>query len=147
MCFAGAGAALWAMGPVTGARKACGLALDGLQIVIWGTAVPGCRNAGMGGCMTKMGCSPLSRRCAMRAARERLRVTLTEDSSAVSACEERGMLRSSSTDGSMLCELENLERRGVSPSGVHCDSPCSLIVSRRVVMLSSLSPDSYASNG
>jgi hypothetical protein len=43
----------------------------------------------------------------------------------------------SSNDG-MLCEPENFDFRGVSAKGVHCDSPCSAIVSSLLVTLSSL---------
>jgi hypothetical protein len=38
----------------------------------------------------------------------------------------------------MLYEPENFDLRGVSAKGVHCDSPCSAIVSNLLVTLSSL---------
>jgi hypothetical protein len=41
----------------------------------------------------------------------------------------------------MLYEPENFDLRGVSAKGVHCDSPCSAIVSSLLVTLSSLSFD------
>jgi hypothetical protein len=53
----------------------------------------------------------------------------------------------SSTAGSSVCELENFDFIGVSHNGVHCDSPCSTIVSSLVVVLASLSSESYESNG